>query len=72
MLSLPPAPNRACLQPGEIINSHTEQNSQASLPSHPTIKKNQLATNISPVLKIFHLNVVFFSRNINPPPSSLL
>ena len=68
MLSLPPAPNRACHQPGETTNSRTEQNSQASPPSHPTIKKTQLATNISPVLKIFHLNVVFFSHNINTPP----
>lgn len=66
MVSLPPAPNRACPQPGETIDSHTERNSQASPPSHPTIKKTQLATNISPVLEIFHLNVVFFSHNINP------
>ena len=43
MLSLPPAPNRACPQPGETIDSHTERNSQASPPSHPTIKQTQLA-----------------------------
>ena len=71
MVSLPPAPNRACPQPGETISSHTERNSQASPPSPPTIKKPTCCKHLYS-LEINHPPTFFFRFNLHSLPSLLV